>query len=281
MKTLYILICALLLTVFSCSTSDDSDNQPVNEIEDLLLAKEIVNDAHLIELYTPSGKFYTGHNNISLRIKNTVNNQYVTNAQITWMPVMQMPTMQHSCPKSQIAKALGKSTVFEGFIVFQMTNTDASGWTLKLDYEIENQSYTVTETISVFQNDKKNVSAFMGADNMRYVVSIKEPLQPRIGNNDLTVGLYKMENMMSFPVVAGYTITLDPRMPGMGNHSSPNNTDLTLSAVDNFYHGNLSLTMTGYWVLNFQLLNSQQEVIKGEAVTEENIQSSLFLELEF
>lgn len=100
MKTLYILICALLLTVFSCSTSDDSDNQPVNEIEDLLLAKEIVNDAHLIELYAPSGKFYTGHNNISLRIKNTVNNQYVTNAQITWMPVMQMPTMQHSCPKS-------------------------------------------------------------------------------------------------------------------------------------------------------------------------------------
>lgn len=162
-----------------------------------------------------------------------------------------------------------------------MTNTDASGWTLKLDYEIENQSYTVTETISVFQNDKKNVSAFMCADNMRYVVSIKEPLQPRIGNNDLTVGLYKMENMMSFPVVAGYTITLDPRMPGMGNHSSPNNTDLTLSAVDNFYHGNLSLTMTGYWVLNLQLLNSQQEVIKGEAVTEENIQSSLFLELEF
>jgi hypothetical protein len=47
------------------------------------------------------------------------------------------------------------------------------------------------------------------------------------------------------------------------------------------YHGDLSLTMTGYWVLNLKLLNDQDDLLKGEDVTEENIQSSLYLELEF
>jgi hypothetical protein len=90
-----------------------------------------------------------------------------------------------------------------------------------------------------------------------------------------------MENMMSFPVVEDYTITLDPRMPGMGNHSSPNNTDLTYRSADGTYQGNLSLTMTGYWVLNLKLLDATDTVLKGETVTEENPQSSLYLELEF
>jgi len=87
--------------------------------------------------------------------------------------------------------------------------------------------------------------------------------------------------MMTFPVVEDYTIALDPRMPGMGNHSSPNNTDLSYSLSDDMYHGDLSLTMTGYWVLNLKLLNANDDVLKGEDVTDENTQSSLYLELEF
>ena len=39
-----------------------------------------------------------------------------------------------------------------------------------------------------------------------------------------------MESMMSFPVVEDYKILLDPRMPSMGNHTSPNNEDLVSSA---------------------------------------------------
>jgi hypothetical protein len=74
---------------------------------------------------------------------------------------------------------------------------------------------------------------------------------------------------------------LDPRMPGMGNHSSPNNTDLSYNSSDTMYHGDLSLTMTGYWVLNLKLVDDNNTVLKGEDVTEENTQSSLYLELEF
>jgi hypothetical protein len=85
---------------------------------------------------------------------------------------------------------------------------------------------------------------------------------------------------MSFPVVDDYTIKIDPRMPSMGNHTSPNNVDLTQGS-DDLYHGKLSLTMTGYWKINLQLMNSQDEVLKGETITEETPASSIYLEIEF
>ena len=67
----------------------------------------------------------------------------------------------------------------------------------------------------------------------------------------------------------------------MGNQSSPNNTDLSYNDEDYMYYGDLSLTMTGYWVLNLKLINDQDAILKGEDVTETNEKSSLYLELEF
>ena len=62
--------------------------------------------------------------------------------------MMQMPMMQHSCPKSTITKTLGKNTVFEGYIIYQMTNTDGAGWTLNLEYyTIDGVDYTASDTI--------------------------------------------------------------------------------------------------------------------------------------
>lgn len=281
MKLKYILpILFLSLFITSCSTDNDK-NVKVNEIEGLTEAKVLSNDTHTIELYNKIGSFKTGYNAISIRIKDNATNAFVTNATISWNPIMQMATMQHSCPKSTISKASGKETVYEGFLIFQMTDLDGSGWSLTVNYTIDGVDYSATDTITVMQNSMQNVTSFVGTDDSKYIIALLEPTTPKIAINNMVVGLYKMESMMSFPVVENYTITLDPRMPGMGNHTSPNNTDLTFNAEDDLYNGDLSLTMTGYWVLNLKLLNTQGEVLKGEDVTTENTQSSLYLELEF
>ena len=47
------------------------------------------------------------------------------------------------------------------------------------------------------------------------------------------------------------------------------------------YNGKLSLSMTGYWKINMKLLNQDGEVLKGEDVTEDNPESSLYFEIEF
>ncbi|WP_417871029.1 hypothetical protein [Winogradskyella sp.] len=281
MKLKYILPLVLMALIFSCSTDDNDDTTPSNEVANLYLIQEITNGDQTIELFNKTGMFKTGYNAISLRIKDNTTNTYIEDASLSWLPVMQMPTMQHSCPKSNITKAIGKNTVYEGFIIYQMTNTDGSGWSLTINYNINGEAYSVTETIEVFQYENQNVASFMGTDDTRYILALIEPLNPSIAINEMKVGLFKMENMMTFPVVENYTIALDPRMPGMGNHSSPNNTDLSFNNADNFYYGDLSLTMTGYWKLNLKLLNVENDVLKGEDVTEQNESSSLYLELEF
>ena len=91
----------------------------------------------------------------------------------------------------------------------------------------------------------------------------------------------KMQDMMSFPVVDGYTVKIDPRMPGMGNHSSPNNVNATQSGAGNLYNGKLSLTMTGYWKINLQLADAAGTVLKGEEISATNEASSIFFEIEF
>ncbi|WP_027124746.1 hypothetical protein [Gelidibacter mesophilus] len=281
MKLKYILP-ILFTALFTVSCSSDDDTDPIiNEVEGLFKIQELTNDTHTVELFNTAGEFETGYNEISIRIKDIVTNDYVENASISWMPMMQMPTMQHSCPKSVIYKGAGKKTVYTGFIVYQMTNPDGSGWTLKVDYTIDGVDYSAISDIVVTQSEYQNVSSFMGADGQRYIVAMEGPTDFKIGNNNLKIGLFKMETMFSFPVVEAYKLTLDPRMPGMGNHSSPNNTDLTFNMADKRYEGNLSLTMTGYWVLNLKLFDANDELLKGENVTEEHPKSSLYLELEF
>lgn len=281
MKLKYILP-LLLFTVLVTSCSTDNDDVPeINELEGLLQIQTLSNSTHTIELYNTTGQFKTGYNAISIRIKDNATNNYLENATVAWNPVMQMPAMQHSCPKSAITKAPDKTTVYEGFIIYQMANLDGSGWTLHFNYNVNGTDYSVSNAITVMQSEQQNVTSFMGSDDNRYVIALVEPQTPKIAINDMVVALYKMETMMSFPVVENFTITLDPRMPGMGNHSSPNNTDLIYNSTNAMYNGDLSLTMTGYWVLNLKLLNAQGEVLKGENVTDENIQSSLYLELEF
>jgi hypothetical protein len=279
-KFLLSILCIALFSV-SCSTDDDNDTQTINEVEGLVKIQDITNATHTLELYNTTGVFSTGYNKVSIRIKDNASSSYAENASLSWMPMMQMPTMQHSCPKSVITKTVGKETVYEGFIIYQMTNLDGSGWSITMDYTINGTAYSASDDIVVLQAEKQTSTSFMGSDESRYIIALVEPNDPKIAINDLKLGLFKMENMMTFPVVENYTITLDPRMPGMGNHSSPNNTDLSFNAVDHMYHGDLSLTMTGYWVLNLKLLNTQNEVLKGEDVTETNEKSSLYLELEF
>jgi hypothetical protein len=281
MKILKYTFLFLLGTMISCSSDDNNTTTPISsELDGINKIQEITNDTHVIELYNTNGALEQGFNGISLRIKNKTTNEYEKNATITWTPVMHMTSMMHSCPKSEIAKTASKETLYNGFIIFQMAQNDTEYWDLQVDYTVADIAYTATAVINVPASAKQRVTSFMGSDNVRYVIAMIEPTTPKVATNDVTFGLYKMESMMSFPVVDNFKIKIDPRMPSMGNHGSPNNVDLTQSA-DQLYRGKLSLTMTGYWKINLQLLNNLEEVLKGETITETTTASSIYLELEF
>ena len=178
MKLKYLLSIAFITLFFSCSTDNDNDSSEVNEIEGLALIQTITNGNQTIELYNEKGLFETGYNNISIRLKDNTTENYFEDATLSWIPMMDMTTMQHSCPKSAIIKATGKDTVYEGFIIYQMTNTDGSGWSLTLNYSIDGNDYSVTETINVTQFENQNTASFMGSDSSRYIVALIEPKDP-------------------------------------------------------------------------------------------------------
>lgn len=273
-----ILIMAVAFT--SCSKDEEIIIPVVDELESFTKFKEITNATHTIELYSHM-TVEQGYNEIKLRIKNNANNQYVKNADITWMPIMHMAMMNHSCPKSEIEKVSTNGEVYEGYIMFQMAQNATEYWDLKIDYIIDGVSYTSTTVIDVPASAKRKVNTFTGSDGVKYIVAYVEPHHPAVAVNDMTVGVWKMQDMMTFPVVDGYTVKIDPRMPSMGNHSSPNNVNATQTNSGDLYNGKLSLTMTGYWKINLQLAKPDGTIVKGEEITGTVTDSSIYFELEF
>lgn len=275
-------IIAILVIAFAfASCSNTEDTTTVNELDGITKFKEIVNATHTIELYTHMGYLEQGFNEVSLRIKDNATGEYVKNAAVNWLPLMHMTMMTHSCPKSEVEKVTTAGTLYEGNIVFQMAQNTTEYWDLKIDYTINGANYTATSVIDVPASAKQRVTTFTGSDDVKYILAYVEPHHPKVALNDITVAVYKMESMMSFPIVDNYKVKIDPRMPSMGNHGSPNNVDLTQSVVDQLYHGKLSLTMTGLWKINLQLLNASDVVLKGETVTDAVPASSIYFEIEF
>ncbi len=270
----------VLVTIFASCTSDN-DDAAVDELAGLTKFKEISNTTHTIELYKHMGGLEQGFNEIALKIKDKTSNQYVTNATVSWMPLMHMTMMTHSCPKSPVEKVSTEGSVYEGYIVFQMAQNATEYWDLKIDYTINGTAYSATSVIDVPASAKQRVSSFTGSDNVKYVVAYVDPHHPKVGINDMVAGVWKMQDMMTFPVVDNFKLKIDPRMPSMGNHSSPNNVDLTQIATGDLYDGKLSLTMTGYWKINLQLLNASGTVLKGETITDAVPASSIYFEIEF
>lgn len=278
----HITILALAFTFFSCSSDDNSSAEiPMDETIGLQKIQEISNENHTIELYSQNGSLIQGYNHITLRVKDKKTNTYIKDAKINWLPLMHMAMMEHSCPKSAVTKTSDKQTLYEGDIIFQMAQNETEYWDLTLTYTVNTISYTAADRIKVPASAKQTVSTFTGTDGVRYLAAYIAPQNPKVATNDISIGVYKMQDMMTYSIVNNFKIKMDPRMPSMGNHGSPNNTNLIQSATDGFYKGKLSLTMTGYWKINLQLLNASDEVLKGEPITTENPASSLFFEIEF
>lgn len=276
-----ILMAIAMFSLLSYSCKEEITPAPVDETAGLTKVQEISNDTSIVELFTRSGAFMLGYNDVYIRIKNNFTHEYATDASINWSPVMHMMSMTHSCPKSAIVKVPGKESLYKGYLVFQMPENASEHWTLGLSGVAGGTTFSMEDTIAVPNSTRKRVTVITGSDSKKYILALVAPETPSVALNDMTLGLFTMQSMMSFPVVKDYAVDIDPRMPSMGNHSSPNNENLTYGAGDSLYHGKLSLTMTGYWKINMMLKNASAEVLKGEVVTTENESSSLYLELEF
>ncbi len=252
-----------------------------NELTGLSPVTTFSQNSLIVELFTPTGTFKTGYNDVYYRVKDSVENKYILTASLVANPEMNMMSMSHGCPTGEIQKIVDRPNMYRGSIIFTMPTNNMEGWTLAVNVTQGNTTRVVSGAITVNQAPKRNLNVFEGSDGTRYILAMEKPVAPIVGLNDITAQLYKRIDGYTYEVVPNFLIKIDPRMPSMGNHSSPNNIDLSSNISGALYTGKVALTMTGYWKINLQVLNADNDILKGEAITDTNESSSIYFEIEF
>jgi len=261
-------------------------------------------DDYKIILEALNGTLYKGYNNIRLKIVNSRTGGKENVSGVTFLPVMSAPGGSRiSGPHRYDLLYTPDDNYFSGYTVFTHESSTYENWELYISFTIASQVHTVKQPVSVQPQANKNLNmiAFTGNDNEQYVIALVSPQKPKVAENDLVAGIYRSVSppkyitgssveplQYTYAEVNGYTLQLDPRMPepSMGNHSSPNNVDLT-QGEDGFYHGVVNYTMTGNWTLNFILVNENGKTLKGTRVPDdftpgvEGKKSELYIDILF
>ncbi|MBU2929490.1 FixH family protein [Winogradskyella psychrotolerans] len=289
MKKFMLFVATLCVVVTSC-TLDKTDYESeistvVTEYIEFDEVVSIIEGNYQIRINALNGTFYKGYNAIQLTITNTQTNESLNSSEVTFLPIMTNYNGNHTSGPHQYNLEYNiDDDYYAGYTVFTSETNDSQYWELYISFSDNGETYSVTQSINVEAqtNMNLNMTAFTGSDGEHYFIALVAPQKPKIAENELVAGIYKYNqptgeagifpdpSQFSYSEVEDYTLLLDPRMPepSMGNHSSPNNEDLT-QQDDGLYYGVVNYTMTGNWTLNFRLQNSYGEIIKGTEVSTE------------
>ncbi|UMB61019.1 hypothetical protein MHL31_02175 [Lutibacter sp. A80] len=287
MKRLQIIVIVVFIMVTSC-TIDKTDYEAELNIEttEFIEFKEVTSISsgnYTINIEALNGVFYKGYNKIHLKVNNTLTNENLEGLELTFLPIMTDANGNKvSCPHSYNLVYNSTEAYYEGYVVFTSESDSTVNWQLFIDVTETNETQTLQQIITVEEqtNLNLNMTAFTGNDGEQYFIALIAPQSPSVSQNDLVAGIYKYNqptneegifpdpSQFSYSIVQNHTLLLDPRMPepSMGNHSSPNNQDLTQQS-DGLYYGVVNYTMTGNWTLNFILQDENGQIIKGTEVS--------------
>jgi hypothetical protein len=282
----------LSLAVISCDKNDDESAPQIDPTEGLIKIQEFSaqDSPYTVTLYNKTGRLQLGYTKVYFAVTDR-EGKFIDNAVLTHFPEMDMGMMKHSTPRSEVTKIEGKA-LYEAYYAFLMYSGQGDGtWYYDVEYTVGDVSYSFNDVAlqvdNVFRPDGEtarrviqSVTAVDGSEK-RYIITLVEPLNPKVGANEITAYLHERQDANTYPTVANFKLKLDPRMPSMENHSSPNNADLTWDAANGIYKGTVNFSMTGYWKLNLILQNSAGETLYGNPVSESVEASSLYFEAEF
>ncbi len=281
------LVVACALT--SCEGGDDNVD-PVDPTAKLKKIQDFQGSNYTISAYNEDGEWRLGYTKVYFTVKDKVGN-LISDARLSAFPEMDMGTMTHSTPRSEITKVEGEP-LYEAYYAFLMYSGQGDGkWYYDISCTVGNVTESITDAVisvkNVFRPDgvteRRVIRSLVAIDGSekRYVVTLVEPIKPNVGINDITAYVHERKDANTYTPVENFKLKLDPRMPSMENHSSPNNVDLTWDATGQIYKGKVNFSMTGYWKLNLILQNEKGETLYGNPISTSVDASSLYFEVEF
>jgi len=269
-KILYILAVSAILA----SCKNDVVITPVNPLAGLTKLQEgyALGASAKVQIWGKKN-FFMGYNKLTVVLLDSLNlTDTIKDAHIHFMPIMTMGTgmmaMTHACPIEN-PDEVPVNGVFPGALVFVMPTSTGNNWTLAVD--VHNHKYdkegTANFNITVDNPTPSVMSVFTAqvADSSKLVLSLVEPVAPKVGMNDIEFTIHRKETMMSWPADSTYTFVITPEMPSMG-HGSPNNVN-PVHVGNGHYKGKVNFTMTGEWKVNIAVQKNGNTISKNAFFT--------------
>lgn len=295
-KVLTLFLAIASLGLVSCNSNDDETGIVIDGIDlskdvDCCSAEEalqvykflqtvrnipelttVVEGLYEVSAYSKTGSLHKGYNDLYFVVTKKKTGNYVKFFDVTDLtPLMHMVKMDmwHSTPVGGTVTVLDEKlpALKHGWVSLLMNTSDAGNW--QFSYDIE-----VLGSKGGLQNKAINVNALPdGQDwlksfkvgNDTYFLSLVNPSDWQTGTNTIQAYISKKNDPITTPYTLAtetFTIEIDPRMPDMGNHTSPDNTPLTRQ-VNGSYQGSINLTMTGLWRIHLTVKDSEGNVVAG------------------
>lgn len=222
--------------------------------------------------YTRNGSFHNGYNEIYFVATKKATGNYIKNFELTNItPIMHMVKMDkyHSTPTGPAAESFdnGILAVKRSWVSFLMNTSEAGSWTLSYEALVLGKEGKVEKkdiVVNALPDGQAWLKSFkVGDDN--YFLSLVNPSDWKTGTNTIKAYISKKSDPITTPYALAtetFTVEIDPRMPDMGNHTSPDNTPL-VKQQDGSYQGTINLTMTGLWRIHLTVKDAKGNVVAG------------------
>jgi hypothetical protein len=269
MKQLFIYTISLffLLNFSNCNKDENPDPEPTPPVqEQLLIGEEYAIGLGMKVSYYAYENPFVGYNKIYFEIQDSISNEVINeNLHIILNPIMDMGMMMHSCPTEAVIFD-ESAQQYSGAAVFVMPST-AGTWTLNVIVAdtANGLEGTAVFNLEVIQPEEARLVSFVSDvdPTASYFVSIIQPQNPIVGENEFEILINRRASMMDWPYEPYLNVEIEPEMPAM-NHGSPNNVN-PVQVGQGHYVGVVNFTMTGWWRINMLIKNGEGSVINDDS----------------
>ena len=297
-KFKYILVAAMAaVTLFSCKKDDDKPAPvPVPTPEAPKTVAEAKTDdkekTYTVRLQNTTGTFVMGYNDLMLSVVDAAGKEVALEA-ATFTPWMNMfkgdgkggfikeVDFTHSCPHTPLSK---EGNVWKSQALFQMKTGPSGVWfatiTFKvagkeyelkrLDFEVKPQPNKALGTVNRFK-----LFSEAKPEGQTHLYAVVAPESPKAGENEIALGIWKMENMQNFPQVTDWVVEVKVSEKG----STAAISTATLRYERGFYRGKVTYPKAGEYTLSYTLKDAQGNLVQPK--NNDKVDTTIATEIQF
>ena len=285
-KFKYILVAAMAVaTLFSCKKDDDKPaSNPTPTVPEAKV------DVYTVRLESSTGTFVMGYNDLTLTVVDAAGKEVALEA-ATFTPWMNMfkgdgkggftkeIKHTHTCPHTALAK---EGNVWKSQVLYQMVTGPSGVWfgtiTFKVagkDYELKRLDFEVKPQTNKALGTVNRFRLFSGDKGQMHLYALVAPESPKAGENEIALGIWKMENMKNFPKVTDWTVEVSVKAKDGTEVLSTT----TLRYERDFYRGKVSYPKAGAYTLSYTLKDAQGNAIQPK--NNDGVDTTLGTEIQF